>query len=274
LTVEQEKVMGPIPDYDIAALTDPGRKRHDEPNQDQAYFVPADPQRDLPPLLVVADGMGGHVGGAVASQKVVDAIVQQYKQAVPCEDYPSLLKECLQAAYQALYNYAQSDSSFMSMGSTAVLAVPENNRVHVANVGDSRAYLLHGQEMTQLSYDHSVVADLVRAGQITPMQARSHPKRNRLTQSLSPKRKEYKSNITVSPFGEDDTLLLCTDGLWGVIPESIIQAVTLELSPQEAAVKLIGLAKNSGGPDNISVIIARRKGAKLIMLDIGEEKSE
>lgn len=260
-----------IPDLDIAALTDPGRKRRDEPNQDRVHVIPADPQRDLPPLLVVADGMGGHVGGALASQKVVDAITQLYQQAAPNTDYSSLLKECLQAAYQALNEQAQSDSSLMSMGSTVVLAVLEIDRVHVANVGDSRAYLLHGQEMTQLSYDHSVVADLVRAGQITPVQARSHPKRNRLTQSLSPKRKEYKSYINTSPFGEDDTLLLCTDGLWGVVPESIIQAITLELLPQEAAAKLIGLAKNSGGPDNISVIIARRKGAKPVLLDDDEE---
>jgi PPM family protein phosphatase len=254
--------MGPIPDYDIIALTDPGRKRRDEPNQDQAYFVPADPQRNLPPLLVVADGMGGHVGGAIASKKVVEAITQLYQQAAPSTDYPSVLKGCLQAAHQALCDQAQTDPSLISMGSTAVLAVLENNRVHIANVGDSRAYLLHGQEMTQISFDHSVVADLVRAGQITPVQARSHPKRNRLTQSLSPKRKEFISYVTTSPLGDDDTLLLCTDGLWGVVPESILQAVALELSPQEAATKLIGLAKNSGGPDNVSVIIARRKGAR------------
>ncbi len=254
--------MDPIPDYVIAALTDPGRKRGGEPNQDQVLVVQADPAAGLPPLLVVADGMGGHTGGAVASQKVVEAIAERYRQAQKGADFLTLLNECLQAAFTALRAHAASNSSLTSMGSTAVLAVISGDQAYIANIGDSRAYLLHGRDMTQVSYDHSVVADQVRAGAITPLQARWHPKRNRLTQSITPKRSEIKPHICQVSFDKNDTLLLCTDGLWGVITEAMIQAVANDLPPQEAAEKLVNLAKNSGGPDNISVIIARRKDAQ------------
>lgn len=259
-----------IPDYDIASLTDPGRKRRGDPNQDAVLVIPADAARGLPPLLVVADGMGGHVGGAIASQKVVEAIADHYHQACHGSDFLILLGECLQAALEALQLHAATDPSLASMGSTAVLAVLDQGQVTVANIGDSRAYLIHGRAMTQVSFDHSVVGDQVRLGLITPLQARSHPKRNRLTQSISPKRTGIKPHICQVPFDKDDTLVLCSDGLWGVITEAMLQAVANDLPAQEAVEKLINLAKNSGGPDNISVIIARRTDARPLPL-IGEE---
>lgn len=307
-------VMDPKFDFVIGALSDPGRKRRAEPNQDSLLVLPSDPARGLPSLLIVADGMGGYLGGAVASQKVVEAVAGRYRQAENASDLPGLLAACLQAAFNALQAQAAEHPDLSSMGSTAVLAAILNGQVFVANVGDSRAYLIRGHpdqsdtptvtglrrkrktlfakywegighflrgkrrssektgssdpvpEMQQLNFDHSVVADQVRAGQITPLQARWHPKRNRLTQSISPKRKEITPYLNQTPFGEDDTLILCTDGLWGVVPEAILQAIALELPPQEAAVKLVGLANQNGGPDNISVIIARRAGATPIPL--------
>ncbi len=299
----------PKSDFEIGALSDPGRKRRTEPNQDSIQVLSADPARGLPLLLIVADGMGGYAGGAVASQAVIEAVAGCYRQAKDASDLPALLDACLQAAFTALQARAAGHPDLSSMGSTAVLAAILNGQVFVANVGDSRAYLIRehpelpdpptvpglrlkprtglfknwkgllhflrgkrGRQekadtpeplsgMQQISYDHSVVADQVRAGLVTPLQARWHPKRNRLTQSISPKRKEIKPYLAQFPFGEDDTLLLCSDGLWGVVPEAILQAIALELPPKEAAEKLVGLANQNGGPDNISVIIARRAGA-------------
>jgi serine/threonine protein phosphatase PrpC len=178
------------------------------------------------------------------------------------------------------------------MGSTAVLAVPISGKVVIANVGDSRAYLLRyagvptqpaswrkplfnwfrrGKrvekaqdptvEVQQISYDHSVVADLVRAGQLTPLQALQSPLRNRLTQSITPSRPGVKPFINQIPFGAGDTLLLCTDGVWGVVPEATLAAIALELPPQAAADKLVQQAVCYGGPDNISVIITRQGGS-------------
>ena len=249
-------------EYEIASQTDPGRKRRGGPNQDAILVLPADAQRGMPPLLAVADGMGGHVGGAVASAKVIEAIAGHYNQARQGADMLLLLGECLQAALDALHRHAAGEPSLATMGSTIVLGVVTDGQVWVANVGDSRAYTIHGRVMTQVSFDHSFVAEQVRLGIITPLQARTHPRRNRLTQSLSPKRASFKPHICQVPFEKDDTLLLCSDGLWGVIPEAVIQAVANDLPPQEAVGKLVDLALTSGGPDNISVIIARRKDAQ------------
>lgn len=247
-------------DLDIAALSVAGRKRAKESNQDSLRVLPADPRRGLPVLLILADGMGGYAGGAVASQLLVETVELHYKEAEIPLDLPALLNDCLQAALQAMKQHSEDHPEHASMGSTVVIAAVENEKVTLVNVGDSRAYHLHGSEMDLVSYDHSVVADMVRSKEITPLQARSHPKRNRLTQSISPKRKTFTPYVTQFHFSEDDILVLCTDGLWGVVPEALLQAISQELSPGEAVKKLISFANQNGGPDNISVIIARRKG--------------
>ncbi len=254
-------VLSPEPQFsplEVGAATDPGRKRRGEPNQDALLVLPAEGER--PPLFIVADGMGGYKGGAEASHLIVEQAAACYRQAGFPADLPDLLRECLFAAHRALIERAAADPELASMGSTAALAVISGGRVYAANVGDSRIYLLRGREMTQLSYDHSVVADQVRAGALTPLQALRSPKRNRLTQSISPKRKEITPYVTEAAFGEGDVLLLCSDGLWGVVSEPVIQAVALELPPQEAAEKLVALTLASGAPDNVTVVIARRAG--------------
>jgi protein phosphatase len=296
-----------IPDIETGAATDAGRKRRGEPNQDAILVLPAENGR--PPLFIVADGMGGHAGGALASKLVVETIVEHYCQAGNYRDLTVLLGDCLQRAHRALADRAAGQPEYSSMGSTAVLAVLQGGQVFIANVGDSRAYLIRdrqadsdaptlvrqsikprpiffsvrarlrrilgGQQsrreknktvpevdlaMQQLSYDHSVVADQIRAGKLTPLQALRSPKRNRLTQSLTPRRKEINPFFRQALFSTGDTLLLCSDGLWGVVSEAIMQAVALELPPQEATEKLVALTLASGAPDNVSVIVARWRG--------------
>jgi PPM family protein phosphatase len=275
----------------IGVATDPGRKRRNEPNQDSVLVIPAEKGR--PPLLIVADGMGGHAGGAEASQLVVEAVAYHYRKAERVDDLHALLRDCLQSAFNALVGHVSGHPELSSMGSTAVLAVPNSGQVLVANVGDSRAYFLRYAsppvmprsrksflenwfrkdkvpekeeerpvEIQQLSFDHSVVADLVRAGQLTPLQALQSPQRNRLTQSITPRRTGLTPYINTYPFRAQDTLLLCTDGLWGVVPEATLAAIALEIPPQEAVDKLVRQALSYGGPDNISVIIARQGGKR------------
>lgn len=250
----------PSQSLETGSATDPGRKRGGEPNQDAVLVL--QPEGGRPPLFIVADGMGGHAGGVEASHLVVEAIATRYRQMEKISDPSTLLKDCLLQAHQALIAHANSHPGLASMGSAAVVAMIDGGQVTVANVGDSRAYLLHDREMTQLSYDHSVVADQVRAGRITPLQALRSRKRNRLTLSISPKRREINPYSAQAAFGEEDTLLLCSDGLWGVVPETIMQAVALEMPPQKAAEKLVAYTLASGAPDNVSAVIARKRGAK------------
>jgi serine/threonine protein phosphatase PrpC len=150
------------------------------------------------------------------------------------------------------------------MGSTVAAAFLQPGRVDTLNVGDSRVYILRGGETIQISADQSWVMDQVRAGKLTLEQARRHRKRNRLSMSLSAGRAVITPVLKEEIFQADDILLLCSDGLWGVIPESLLWAAANEFEPQEAAEKLAALANQSGGADNISVIVARRKDRQAV----------
>lgn len=253
----------PILELEFGAVTDPGRKRRDEPNQDYIRVISSDPDTGHPPLLIMADGMGGYTGGALASQIVVDTIEKHYRGIWGDSDIPTILTESIHRAHEAIRARAILDRELVKMGSTVVLVVPTAEKVYCANVGDSRAYVLNGRQMKQISQDQSVVADQVRAGVLTALQALRHPKRNRLTQSINANRPAIQPYLNQMEWAEEDILLLCTDGLWGVISEAILRAAAWELSPEQAAEKLVELSKSSGAPDNVSVIIARRKGWQL-----------
>jgi len=247
-------------DFEIGIASHPGRKRSGKPNQDAVEIILPDVERKHPPLLILADGMGGYAGGEVASRLVIETIRDLYRQSEVSNDYSAFFVGCLQKAHEALRSHSAQNPQMADMGSTVVLALLDEEQIVTANVGDSRAYLFHDGEILQLSHDHSVVAEQVRTGLITPLQARRHPKRNRLTQSLSARRQEIHPYVNRSLLKPGDIVLLCSDGLWGVVSEAIIQAVAIELSPQDAANKLVTLANASQGPDNVSVIIARRAG--------------
>jgi PPM family protein phosphatase len=261
----------PVFEIEIGAVTDPGRKRRDEPNQDVIQVIPPNFQTGSSALFIIADGMGGYKGGALASRLVVDTIVERYKAGPPDYDLPALLTEGILQAHSKVRTRASQDSSLLKMGSTVVLVVPTVEKVICANVGDSRAYLLNGRQIRQISMDQTVVADQVRAGLLTPLQALHDPKRNRLTQSINANRAVVRPYINQVEWAKEDVLLLCSDGLWAVVSDAILRAVAWELPPQTAAEKLVELSKASGAPDNVSVIIARRKGwtpVKLLEDDI------
>ncbi len=245
--------------FEIGKITDTGIKRRDQPNQDAiGVWVPGMLNR-RPPLLVVADGMGGYSGGALASKLVVETILENYQHSdIRRLSYIQILEDSIQNAHLAIIQSAQKDPQLSKMGSTVVAAILEPNVTHFSNIGDSRAYLINEKQVLQISYDHSLVAEMVRIGSLTPEEAQQHPRRNVLTLSLSAQRQEVKPYTASIAIHKGDVILLCTDGLWGVVPETKIQEAVLTLPPQVAAERLVELANENEAPDNISVIIARK----------------
>jgi protein phosphatase len=245
--------------FEFGYACDVGRMRKGEPNQDAVEVVLSNtPNSQLPPLLIVADGLGGHRGGSTASKLVIQIFKEEFLQAQYSTNYLQLLQTCARKAHMTVQKLGSHDPSLSDMGSTVVAAVMEKKRISLLNVGDSRAYLLRGSKIIQISQDQSWVATQVRSGLLTKEEAFKHPNRSRLNMAISAKRSEIIPYTTEKLLEPNDIIILCSDGLWGVIPESIIFAVASELQPQVAADKLITLANNSQGPDNISVIIARQ----------------
>jgi PPM family protein phosphatase len=241
----------------IGSACDVGSKR--KSNQDALAVLLPEAGIAVPPLLVVADGMGGHLGGETASRLVIEKFREVYIQLQPPLDAEHALRICVERAHQIIREKAARDQNLKGMGSTVVAAFQYDEHVDFVNVGDSRAYLLRGQQVLQISTDQSWVMDQVRMGNLTAEQAQDHPRRNHLSMSVTANRTTVTPILGRLPFEPDDILLLCSDGLWGVVPDSLLWAAANEFDPQEAAEKLVGLANQSGGPDNISVIIARRK---------------
>jgi protein phosphatase len=206
----------------------------------------------------VADGLGGYKGGATASQLVIRVFEEGFKKEQHPTDYVGLLSKCVYEAQAAVRAYGAREISLSEMGSTVVAVVLDEPYLHELNVGDSRAYILRGDNLFQISQDQSWVSAMVRAAALTPQEALHHPRRNRLEMAISARRKTVTPYLSETLLEKDDVILLCTDGLWGVVPDSLIWAAASELPPQAAADKLIDMANQSNSPDNVSVIVARR----------------
>ena len=261
--------------FEFGLACDVGRKRRKEANQDAVEVVlPGADQPWHPPLLLVADGLGRYFGGALASQLVVKTFKQEFAKAQHPANYLSLMEACAQTAHQEVRAQGTRDPKLASMGSTLVAVTLAAQRCFLLNLGDSRAYILRDKKTLQVSQDQSWVAAQVRAGVLTEQEARTHPSRNRLTMAITAKRTEIKPYTAETELEPRDIVLLCSDGLWGVVPESLIQATATELPPQAAADKLVALANFSRGPDNISVIIARRIGAAETMAFVKPEETD
>lgn len=204
-------------------------------------------------LLVLADGMGGHQAGEVASALVVERVLALDTTG---PDFKTALISTLNEANQALLAYAGAHQECLGMGTTVVVTKVEGDRLCVAHIGDSRAYLWRQGTCTQLTNDHSLVTELVRSGGITPEEAKNHPQRHILTRALGspgPVEPEYQE-IAVAA---DDRLLLCSDGLTAMLSDEEINAVLgMEASPQVIADALVAAANDRGGIDNISAIVA------------------
>jgi protein phosphatase len=231
-----------------SADTDVGKTR--DHNEDSFGVGPAEQAERLGELLVVCDGMGGHAAGEVASKIGVDTILSIY-YGEASEDRAHVLEQAFEQANELIYARGNG-----SMGTTGVAALLLHDALHIANVGDSRAYLIRDGEIRQISRDHSFVGDQVAAGLITADQARSSPHRNVITRALG-----YQSGVTVDlfrwPLQIDDIIVLCSDGLHGLVSDAEIARIAGEATPDDAVHELIDLANSRGGTDNITVAIVQ-----------------
>jgi PPM family protein phosphatase len=240
-------------------LTDVGRKR--EHNEDSLLV---DGQLGL---FVVADGMGGHQGGGTASRLAVDTIRDDVHGAAarvspgddgsgPLEDSPlrEVLRSAVERACRAIFAAAQSDPGLQGMGTTVTALLVRGPSAFVAHVGDSRCYLLRAGAIYQVSEDHSLVNEQLKAGVITPEEARTSRFRNIITRSVG-----FEEQVAVDLFGLDvqagDRLVVCCDGLSNLIEDSEILRVVSQSELEDAPRRLVELANDRGGDDNISVIV-------------------
>jgi serine/threonine protein phosphatase PrpC len=235
---------------EVASLTDVGRQRSN--NQDAYGELRGESGACL---LIVADGMGGHAGGATASRLAVETVEQIFRASTDAPDV--MLRAALEAANREVHNRANNDSSLAGMGTTGVaLLLPASGPGWVANVGDSRAYRLRGGQLEQLTLDHSLVAELERRGMLTPEEALVHPRRNEVLRSLGVE-PDVMVDLTEIDVLPGDQFLLCSDGLSGVVSDDEIASLMAGHPPAEAARRLVDAANDRGGPDNVTVQIAR-----------------
>lgn len=205
-------------------------------------------------LFVVCDGMGGHVGGATASQLAVESIHKFFEHG-RYDQVQEALRQSILYANQQILAYASQNPHLRGMGTTCVVVLVREGSVYYAHAGDSRIYLLTGRQLTRLTKDHSVVQQMIDAGMITEQEAESHPRKNEITQALGtmPHLEVAVSEKPLLP-ASNDILLLCTDGLNGMIDDKSMERVLNEpISVQHKALRLVEMANEAGGYDNITV---------------------
>jgi len=236
--------------------TDVGLVRSE--NQDfGAYTTPQEEQVSHPGgrLLIVADGMGGHRGGATASKLAAETVKAQYLGS-ETTDIGAALRDSLARANARIFSEAQSNPDLRGMGTTTSALAVRNGQGWLAHVGDSRIYRVRNDAIEQLTDDHSLVATMVREGLLTSQEAEVHPRRNVLQRSMG-----VSEDVEIDvrgPFDlqEDDTFILCSDGLHGVVKEAEMLEIA-RLSIEEAADEFLKRALARGAPDNVTVIVAR-----------------
>ncbi|MBK5227280.1 MAG: Stp1/IreP family PP2C-type Ser/Thr phosphatase [Actinobacteria bacterium] len=229
--------------------TDVGRVR--EGNED-SYLMDE-------PLFGIADGMGGHAAGEVASSTAVEALSSGAAR-VNSED-PESLVALIKEANRAIFDKATKDDSLHGMGTTCTLVLIDAHRAHLAHVGDSRAYLLRDGDLSRLSEDHTLVGRMVREGQLTEEEAAKHPQRSMITRSLGID-SDVRVDLRSFDVRDGDRIMLCSDGLTSMIDEGTIKRVLQQTkSPQAAADELVDLANEAGGDDNITVVVLDLSGA-------------
>ena len=245
-----------------AAHTDIGRIRS---HNEDIVFCTTNPTGPLPNLFVVADGMGGHNAGEVASAESLKYSCDflrssQVPAPVGPEGAMKLLVESVENANMGVYAQSLTSQDLKGMGTTFSACTVLGDTLAVAHVGDSRIYIINSGHITQITTDHTYVAEMVKAGHITPEDAKTHPNRNQLTRVLG-----YEPEIQVEgilySLGMEDCVLLCSDGLTDMLTdEEIMDIVCTPSLPQIRAQALIDAANTNGGVDNISAIIIDIKG--------------
>ena len=240
-----------------AGFTDVGLSR--KHNQD-AIFVSAEEVGPLPNLFIVADGMGGHNAGDVASSRAVEIVVDYVRNfraatLVQPDDYLDLLINAAQRANDAIFSEGIESIDKKGMGTTLTLCVIHGKKIIVVHIGDSRAYRVTNEKIEQITTDHTYVEELIQARRISKEQAKTHPRRHVVTKVLGTKGPCGADGLVVS---ENDTkaVLLCSDGLSNMLDnDTILNIINSSGTPSARALTLIGQANLNGGHDNISAII-------------------
>ena len=233
------------------AMTDIGRKRR--VNQDYVYASDL-PVGNLPNLYIVADGMGGHKAGDLASSYAVQTIVESIEKST--ETRPALiLQKAVRYANYRLFEKAAEREEYQGMGTTLVVLNVYGNEALAVNIGDSRLYEISGGEIVQISEDHSLVAELVRKGELSPVEARRHPDKNIITRALGI---QDEAQLDLFPFHVEpgDRYLLCSDGLSNMVEDTeLCRIISQEKDLSEIGAELILTANGNGGLDNIAVVL-------------------
>lgn len=229
-------------------------------NQD-AVFCSDQPVGPLENLYIVADGMGGHRAGDIASGEAIHCFTESVKQ-MQDKPYPlEVFRRALQKTNEHIYRMAQVEEEYAGMGTTFVGAMVTEDQVCIANVGDSRLYCLRDSgELEQVTEDNSVVQELLNAGEITEEEARNHPRRHMITRALGSD-EELEVDLYEIPWLGIRMLLLCSDGLTDMLEEGeIADILSKATGVSNAAQRLVEEAKKAGGRDNISVIVIAEAG--------------
>lgn len=232
------------------SMTDVGRRR----NLNQDYVFTADiPVGRLSNLYLVADGMGGHKAGGFASKYAVEVIVEQVSSSKEQEVF-EVLNHAITTANRKIRQKAQADESMFGMGTTMVAATIKGNCLRIANVGDSRLYIIN-DTITQITVDHSMVEEMIRMGGINREQARNHPKKNIITRAIGAER-EIKPDFFEVKLHQGDKILMCTDGVSNMLTDGeILQILQQSCSEEEKVRQLVNMANEYGGRDNMGIIL-------------------
>ncbi|MFO1428661.1 MAG: Stp1/IreP family PP2C-type Ser/Thr phosphatase [Candidatus Competibacteraceae bacterium] len=250
--------------FDICLLTDPGSCRPH--NEDCIRWIEPRDQRLLDRkgiLAMVADGMGGHRAGQLASHLAVEAVTRSYYHN-QCNHPLRALQEAFIDANRLIYRTSQRNHSYRGMGTTGTALVLKNHRIYFAHVGDCRLYRLRGKKLDLLTEDHTLVMEMYKQGLIDFEDIKNHPQRNIITRALG-----TRPEVSISthhlryPVKIGDCFVLCSDGLYDLVGDDEIKCYVVANSPNSACRKLIALAKRRGGYDNISIgIFAVRAAAQ------------
>lgn len=231
----------------VVTRTDVGRVRKN--NQDAVI--------NTWPLIGVADGMGGHKGGEVASSSARDLLVDLLLDKEPDEQ---LLRRAIQSVNYRLFVRQSEDDALTGMGTTLTVLWVDKDDILIGHVGDSRAYRLRDGKLEQITQDHSMVAEMVRQGVITPEQASTHPMRNVITRAVGTE-DEIEVDVLREERRPGDIWLVCSDGLYGMVGDNRMTELILEDKPEIAADELLHAALEAGGRDNVSLVLMQDEEA-------------
>lgn len=232
------------------SITDVGQKRN--MNQDYVY-TSEKPVGKLPNLFVVADGMGGHNAGDFASKYTVQQLVTSI-ESNPETNPIKIMRQSIEAANKELITKSYENSELTGMGTTLVAATVVDDYIYVANIGDSRLYIINNG-IKQITKDHSLVEEMIRLGEIDREDARNHPDKNIITRAIGAG-EEIAVDFFEMKLEQGDTILMCSDGLTNMIEdEEIREIIESQKTPEQKAEKLVQIANKNGGKDNIAVII-------------------